>query len=153
MRLARPTALAGGDDVLVVVDTNIVVAGLLTSDPGSPTARILDGMLDGGVHFVVSVDLLAEYRTVLLRPAVMQRHGLSADEVDELLEHLAQLAAVREAVEPPEQPPDPGDLHLWALLAATPGAALVTGDRELLEHPPSFARVVSATDFVVLPKG
>lgn len=139
--------------MLVVVDTNIVVAGLLTSDPGSPTARILDGMLDGAVHFVVSIELLAEYRTVLLRPAVMKRHGLSVEEINELLEHLAQLAAVREAIEPPEQPPDSGDLHLWALLAATPGAVLVTGDRELLERPPSFARVVSANGFVVLPEG
>ena len=27
-----------------VIDTNVVVAGLLTKDPDSPTAKILDGM-------------------------------------------------------------------------------------------------------------
>ena len=29
-----------------VIDTNVVVAGLITADAGSPTARILDGMAE-----------------------------------------------------------------------------------------------------------
>ena len=31
---------------LVIVDTNVVVAGLLTSQKSSPTARLMDSMLD-----------------------------------------------------------------------------------------------------------
>src|SRR5690606_2425361 len=49
----------------VIVDTNVVVAGLLTGNDASPVARVLDGMLAGSFPFVVSEALLAEYRTVL----------------------------------------------------------------------------------------
>jgi hypothetical protein len=45
---------------LAVVDTNVVVEGLLTKDPAAPTARILDGMLAGSFPFILSVVLLAE---------------------------------------------------------------------------------------------
>ena len=43
----------------VIVDTNVVVAGLLTGDATSPVARILDGMLAATFPFVVSEALLA----------------------------------------------------------------------------------------------
>jgi uncharacterized protein len=39
--------------------------------------------------------------------------------------------------------PDPGDQHLWDLIASMPEAVLVTGDRALLEHPPDSASVVA----------
>lgn len=45
----------------VIVETNVVVAGLLTGNAASPVARILDGMLSAAFPFVVSEALLAEY--------------------------------------------------------------------------------------------
>ena len=60
----------------VIVDTNVVVAGLLTGNATSPVARILDGMLGAAFPFVVSEALLAEYRAVLVRPALRKLHGL-----------------------------------------------------------------------------
>ncbi|WP_309640015.1 PIN domain-containing protein, partial [Methylibium sp.] len=59
----------------IIVDTNVVVAGLLTKDETSPVARILDGMLAAAFPFVVSEALLAEYRTVLVRPTLRKLHG------------------------------------------------------------------------------
>ena len=38
----------------VIVDTNVVVADLLTANEASPVARILDGMLAAAYPFVVS---------------------------------------------------------------------------------------------------
>ena len=64
----------------VIVDTNVVVAGLLTRDNASPVARILDGMLVAAFPFVMSEALLAEYRTVLVRPALRRLHGLTDNE-------------------------------------------------------------------------
>ena len=51
-----------------IIDTNVIVAGRLTSDADSPVTRILDGMLRASFRFVVSEGLPAEYRQVLLRP-------------------------------------------------------------------------------------
>jgi polysaccharide export outer membrane protein len=50
---------------LWVVDTNVLVAALLTAQADSPTARTLDAMLDGSLMFLLSPALLAEYRRQL----------------------------------------------------------------------------------------
>ncbi len=36
-----------------IVDTNVVAAGLITHRPDSPTARILDAMLTGGLIYLL----------------------------------------------------------------------------------------------------
>lgn len=68
-----------------VIDTNVVVAALLTRVVNSPTARILDGMCQGEFPFLLSTALLAESREALLRKRVRSLHGLSEHELDLLL--------------------------------------------------------------------
>lgn len=134
-----------------VVDTNVIVAAVLTSDQQSPPARILDGMLTRSFRFLLSVELLAEYRSVLLRPRIRGLHGLTEQEVDQLLEALVTNAVLQEGLPSvSERPPDPGDLHLWRLLAARQGAVLVTGDAALQRSPPAFAGVLSPASFGAL---
>ena len=43
---------------VAIVDTNVVIAGLLTAHATSPVGRILDGMLNAAFPFVVSEALL-----------------------------------------------------------------------------------------------
>jgi predicted nucleic acid-binding protein len=119
--------------LVAVVDTNVVVSGVLAAAKSSPTARILDAMIAGTLHFLLSDDLLAEYRAVLLRPVVVARHGLSTAEVDALLADLVMNASWREPAPAPPHPVVPGDEHVIALLEAEPQAVLVTGDRRLRE--------------------
>jgi len=63
-----------------VIDSNVVVSGLLSGGGFSPTGRILDRMLTGAFPFLLSEELLAEYREVLLRPTIARRHGLTEAE-------------------------------------------------------------------------
>ena len=107
-------------------------------------------MLSGRLRFVVSVPLLAEYRTVLLRPRICSFHGLSEAEVERVLTRLVENGAVREPAPAAPAAPDRGDAHLWALLEAEPRALLVTGDRALLDAPPPGRSVVSPRSFVAL---
>ena len=88
----------------VIVDTNVVVAGLLTGNDASPVARILDGMLAAAFPFVVSEALLAEYRTVLVRLNLRKLHGLTVVEVDAILTDLAQHAIVLTPIKAPPAP-------------------------------------------------
>jgi len=111
----------------VIIDTNVVVASLLTADEASPVARILDGMLAALFPFVVSEAFLAEYRAVLVRPKLRNLHGLTEDEVDAILTDLAQHAIVLVPVKA-SPAPDPGDQMLWELLAARADLLLITGD-------------------------
>ena len=138
---------------LVVVDTNVIVSGLLTSDEAAPTAVVLDRTISGEMRALLSVELLAEYRQVLLRPAVRSRHGLDEHEIDVILTAIAENAVVCEPTEPPSAPPDRGDLHLWGLLAARPDAILVTGDRALIDNSPDWAKVVTPRSFVASQLG
>ena len=131
-----------------MVDTSVLVAGLLTHDPESPPARILDVMLTGELRFLLCVELLTEYRTVLLRERIRERHGLSVAEVDALLEALATDAAVADISGRKETAPDPGGNFLWRLLAARRGAGLITGDLALLGRPPLGAPVISPRDWI-----
>ena len=135
----------------VIVDTNFVVAGLLTARDASRavpnSARILDGMLAAAFPFVVSEALLAEYRTVLVRPGLRKLHGLTVAEVEVILTDLAQHAIVLAPVAATSAP-DPGDQLLWGLLAARADLLLVTGDKLLLRDAGMQGRVISPQAFV-----
>jgi len=133
--------------LVVIVDTNVVVAGLLTADDTSPVARVLDGMLAAAFPFALSEALLAEYRAVLLRPRLKKLHGLSVADIESLLTDLAQHAIVLTPGAAPAAP-DPGDQFLWDLLAAKEALVLVTGDKLLLREPAMRGRVVSPADFL-----
>lgn len=133
---------------LWVVDTNVVVAAILTADPASPPARILTRMLSGELRFALCVELLGEYRKVLLRPRIQTRHGLAEAEVDAILEALATNAVILDIVGRNEIAPDPGDNHLWRLIAARTGTGLITGDARLIRNPPAGCRALTPKDWL-----
>lgn len=135
-----------------VIDTNVVVAGLLTESPESPTARILDAMRSGAFPFMLSTALLAEYREVLLRKKIRALHGLSEREVDLLLTVIATHAIVHEP-EAGTGAPDAKDDHLWSLVQVAANSVLVTGDHALAKKPPPNSDVLSPRDFVALIPG
>ncbi len=124
------------------------MSGLLTREPDAPTAVILDGMIAGRFPFLLSLDLLAEYRAVLLRPSIRRRHQLSEAQIDALLTEVTMNGVVRNPRGSSSAPPDPGDQHVWALLESNSAAALVTGDGALFEHALDRSRVLSPRSFL-----
>ncbi|MNC86500.1 hypothetical protein D3C83_21680 [compost metagenome] len=132
-----------------VIATNVVVAGLLTGNAGSPTARILDGMRKGAFPFLLSTALLAEYREVLLRRKIRALHRLSGRDMDVLLTVIAANAIVREP-EARTGAPDAKDDHLWSLVQSETNTVLVTGDRALAASPPPNTAVLQPREFVDL---
>lgn len=133
--------------LVCIVDTNVVVAGLLTADDTSPVARVLDGMLAAAFPFALSEALLAEYRAVLLRPRLKKLHGLPVADIESLLTDLAQHAIVLTPGAAPAAP-DPGDQVPQELVAAKEALVLVTGDKRQLREPAMRGRVVSPADFL-----
>ena len=148
-RGSRPSDTGRGPGYrrLCVVDTNVVVSGLIDGDSARPPARILDAMIGGRLLYMMSPALLGEYSAVLRRPAIAERHGLTLDELDRFLTDLVADAVWREPDEAGDAP-DIGDSHLWNLLASERRAQLITGDRLLLRTPPTGASVVSPRQFV-----
>ena len=130
-----------------VIDTNIVVSGLIAADAGSPIAKILDGMLKGEIPYLMSEELLIEYAKVLRRPKLANLHRLTEQEIDTLLAEIVANAMWREPV-PAEEAPDSDDSHLWRLLASEYGSILVTGDKLLLSNPPASHSAVSPRNYI-----
>ena len=136
----------------VIIDTNVVVAGLITKDSRATVCQILDAMLSGRLPYLLSPDLLGEYQQVLSRPKISQLHGLDLKEVDCILEELAANAVWREPAAA-DDAPDPGDNHLWSLLKSQQGSILVTGDKVLSANPPGKASVISPKNFLEIFTG
>ena len=133
-----------------IIDTNVVVSGLLTSQDEAATRRLVDGMIAGDFPFYLSIELLGEYRQVLLRENIQNLHGLSAAQVDEVLEIIVANGILREPKPAHREAPDPGDQFLWNLLEAQPKALLVTGDKALLEDSQQKSSVLSPSSYLQL---
>ena len=132
---------------LCVVDTNVVVSGLVSRADGAPPQRILNAMLTAELGFALSVELLTEYRGVLLRPGIVALHGLGEADVDEILQRLA-LEAGEVDLEPIAVPDgvEPSDEHIARLTLALPGCVLVTGDRALAAAMSAVCEVRTAAE-------
>lgn len=117
----------------VVLDTNVLISGI--AYPGSVPGKILTAWRHGSVDVLLSTYILDELRRVL--PRLAARHGLSAAEIDDLVDALSIQADIID----PQAGTDP-DLRdnadqpvLGTLLAALGSAGanyLITGDKDLL---------------------
>jgi uncharacterized protein len=136
--------------LIAVIDSNVLVAGLLSKRADSPVCRILDGMVAAEFGFAVSIDLIAEYHRVLRYPKVARLHGLGDSQINDLLSGLILQAQVREPVSVEVEINDPADVFLFELLASLNSGVLVTGDKRLLAQAPDWASVVGAGSFCSL---
>ena len=140
---------------LYVVDTDVVVSGVLRFGQGAAPAVLLDRMLTGRFAFLVSASLLAEYRQVLLRPSIATSHGLSDSAVDRLLAALTMAGYLRQPDDHVGSDDDdpapvcpPGDEHVVRLLAREPVSTLVSGDRRLLDGLRGWREVFTPAEAV-----
>lgn len=113
-----------------VLDPNIIISALLA--PAGTPAAIVRAWSAGAFELIASPLLLAELERALGHPKLRTR--IHQDEATAIVEWLHRSATI---VQDPDEPAprtseDPGDDYLIAL-AAHEHAALVSGDRHLLE--------------------
>ncbi len=77
-------------DMRIVLDTNVLVAGLLSSKGAS--YQILNQIPKGKISYLVSVALFLEYEAVLKRNAFLQQAELTTTDIDNILNMLAKHA-------------------------------------------------------------
>ena len=131
-----------------VIDTNVFINGLISNQSESPPCQIVDAMLRGNFLFLLSVDLLAEYRTVLLRPKIKKLHGLKEEEIDTILTEITANGIVKDPQTVPPQGLDPKDQHVWDLLRCHPNAILITGDQALRKMALKHFTALTSHEFV-----
>lgn len=131
----------------VVLDTNVLLSGI--AYPDSIPGKILTAWQRGSVEVLLSDYILEALRRVL--PKLAHRHGLSAIDIDDLVDTLSIQADVIEPAEPEGMVlrDIDGQPVLGTLLAALRSSGadyLITGDRDLLavaQHYP----IISPADF------
>ena len=105
----------------VVLDTNVIVSGLL-SEHGAP-AQVLDLCFSGDLTLVVDGRILREYRDVLSRPEL----GLASRDVEDVLA-LTEYAEYAVGIPLPLTFPDVADLPFIEVAVAAAVDAIVTGN-------------------------
>lgn len=133
--------------VRVVLDTNILVSGLLWD--GGPR-RILLSARNGAIELFISPPLVDELRDVLARPKFAVRLAAAATSVVTLVNGLLALATL---VQPTEIPPtvelDPDDDAVLACAIAASAVFIVSGDDHLLSLGTFRGiRIVKATELL-----
>jgi putative PIN family toxin of toxin-antitoxin system len=117
--------------IRIVVDPGVFVSALI-GPAGSPPSKIVDAWLDDRVEIVVSPELLAELRRVVMRPKF--RRWFDEETARQLVDRIERHAIHRPDPAPtPGATRDPADDYLVALAVAEGVDAIVSGDRDLRE--------------------
>jgi len=114
--------------VRIVLDTNVFVSAVFF---GGVPGRILEAWRDGRLQLVLSAGILDEYQRV---GQALSAHYGGVD----LEPILALLTVEAEIIEAPALPApvsaDPDDDKFFASASAAGVAAIVSGDKDLLDH-------------------
>ena len=129
----------------VVLDTNVLVSGLIT--PFGPAGDIVRLLAAGVIRACYDARILAEYREVLSRPAF----GITAERMEALIDQVRADGVLVTARPLAARLPDPDDEMFLAVALAAGATCLVTGN---LRHYPDRSRrglpVVSPRRFLDL---
>ena len=127
----------------VVIDTNILVSGLLF---GGTPAKITNLWRAESIEPFCSKNIISEYLRVLAYP----KFQLSESEIDYLLTHeilphfkVVQVEKAKHYIKADAE----DDKFIWCALAAK-ADAIISGDTHLLNFKKSPVPIISATDFL-----
>lgn len=132
----------------IVLDTNVLVAGLLT--PFGPPGEMVRLVSSGAVTLCLDARVLCEYAEVLRRP----KFGFEEDAVAALLDYIEYRGHMIASLPLPEALPDPDDEPFLEIALASGAEFLVTGN---LAHFPDALHhgviVVSPSEFMAAFRG
>jgi uncharacterized protein len=116
----------------VVIDPNVLLSALVGKPDAAP-AVLLDAVHDHVVEMVACPLLMAEVRESLAEPYFRTRlDELEAEQAASALERVAVVLA--DPIDPEPVLRDSADDYLLALARSGEAEAIVTGDKDLLDH-------------------
>lgn len=127
----------------IVLDSNVLVAGLLT--PFGPCGEIVRMVSSGELSLALDARILTEYREVLARP----KFKFDQDKVAALLDLIDYRGLIVAASLLPQPLPDPDDEPFLEVAIAARVACLVTGN--CVHFPAELCRgttILSPSEFL-----
>ena len=131
--------------IYAVIDTNVIVAAMMSRHPDSATVKVVNAVRDGRLKPVLAQDIVAEYNDVLTR----DKFGFLQEDVRQTIDAIVSSAVFIEPLESGETFADETDRVFYevALAGHDDDARLVTGN---LRHYPVSPIVVTPAQMVVI---
>ncbi len=124
-----------------VIDTNVLISALLSSNGNSATVLVISLVLDGCVIPVLTDGILNEYGDVLRR----KKFKFPEKDVMILLSEIRSRAIKVSPVQVHIDLPDEKDLPFLEAMLADDDAILITGNTK---HFPNNERIMTPRDFI-----
>lgn len=126
-----------------VIDTNVIVAALLTTNQQSATVKVVDALLKGNIKPLYNEDILTEYDDVLRR----DKFHFTSETIGFLINEIRRYGINSERVNSGEYFPDPKDVVFYEVALSKDDAYLVTGN---IKHFPRKPIVVTPAEMMAI---
>lgn len=132
--------------IYAVIDTNVLVSALLTSNINSPTVKVINALLDNDVTSLYNDEIIDEYKDVLNRP----KFKFSKKTVNFYIKAIQQQGISTQRTQSDEVFPDPKDIVFYEVAMSKEDAYLVTGN---IKHFPQKPIVVTPAEMLEILQG
>ena len=131
--------------IFAVVDTNVIVSGMITSNSASPTTKVLDSLGEKHITPLYCEEILQEYENVLGR----EKFHLPKEKVEKFLKMMKSDGIASGRVPSSEVFPDPKDVVFYEVALSKEDSFLVTGN---IKHFPKVDMVVTPAEMMEIIK-
>ena len=129
--------------IYAVIDTNVIVAALLTHNPMVATAKVLDFLSEGRIAPVYNEEIMNEYQDVLHR----KKFHFKEDKIQMVLNYIRHYGIHSDRIPYAGNMPDEKDRPFYEVSLSMDDSFLVTGN---LKHFPATPKVISPADMVAI---
>lgn len=129
--------------IYAVIDTNVLVSALLTHNPQSATAKVLDYLAKGDIVNIYNDDILMEYREVLNRT----KFHFPESKIKSLLTLITKYGIHSDRIPFDGDMPDEKDRPFYEVSLSIEDSFLVTGN---LKHFPVTPKVITPAQIVAI---
>lgn len=127
--------------IYAVIDTNVLVTALLTSNMDAATVKVVEALMNGQIVPLFDKDIIKEYAEVLKRP----KFNFSESVVDYYIRAIMDKGLASSRVLSKENFPDPKDVVFYEVALSKEGSFLVTGNKK---HFPISPIIVSPAEMM-----
>ena len=130
--------------IYAVIDTNVLVSALLSSEKQSNPFQVLEAIIDDKIVPLFCDEILAEYRSVLSR----KKFPFTKELIENVLDLFANNGLNLKRVSSDDYViPDPKDVVFLEISLAKDESYLVTGN---IKHFPKIDKVITPAEMVVI---
>ena len=131
--------------IFAVVDTNVIVSGMITSNSTSPTAKVLSCLGEKHITPLYCEEILQEYKNVLGR----EKFNLPKEKIEKFLKMIKSDGIASNRMPTTEVFTDPNDVMFYEVALSKEDSFLVTGN---IKHFPKVDKVVTPAEMMEIIK-